>query len=272
MQLDTGKTSKDIEARHIRKLISSDLTNAGVVNATGDARCILGLVLGRDDPVLPHEIIAVWCPDHYRQLEAYCRRRKVGEPISCMRGWREFWSMRFDISPATLDPRQDSETLVEAATRWTRDQRPSARILDLGSGTGCLLLACLAELPHATGIGIDISAEAVNVAAANADRHGLGTRAQFYRADFKTDLSMHGQFDLVLSNPPYIPSADVEMLSAEVRHFDPIMALDGGLMGWIVGVFYAHRWQYYSQMAAWPLWKLALVKEKRCVCLERPTN
>ena len=124
-----------------------------------------------------------------------------------MRGWREFWSMRFDVSPATLDPRPDLETVVAAATRWARDHQPAARILDLGTGTGCLLLACLAELPQATGFGIDISTEAATVATANADRHGLGGRVRFYQADFAEDLTGHDQFDLILSNPPYIPSS-----------------------------------------------------------------
>ncbi|MGB1758643.1 MAG: N5-glutamine methyltransferase family protein, partial [Candidatus Puniceispirillaceae bacterium] len=210
MQLDPAKTYKDIEARHILRPLSAILQQAGIASATSDVRCMLGLVLGRDDPVLPHEIIGIWRPDHHRQLEAYCQRRRAGEPISRMRGWREFWSMRFDVSSATLDPRPDSETLVAAATRWARHHRPAARMLDLGTGTGCLLLACLAELPHASGIGIDISADAVKVAAANAARHGLGGRVQFCHADFAADLAMHGQFDLILSNPPYIPSSDID--------------------------------------------------------------
>ncbi len=231
MQLDTAKTYRDIEARHILRPLLAVLQQAGIASANSDARCMLGLVLGRDDPVLPHEIIGIWRPDHHRQLEAYCQRRRTGEPISRMRGWREFWSMRFDVSSATLDPRPDSETLVAAATRWARHHRPAARMLDLGTGTGCLLLACLAELPHASGIGIDISEDAVKVAAANAARHGLGGRVQFGHSDFAADLAMHGQFDLILSNPPYIPSSDIDMLDADVRHFDPLAALDGGVDG-----------------------------------------
>ena len=231
MQLDPAKTYKDIEARHILRPLSAVLQQAGIANANSDARCMLGLVLGRDDPVLPHEIIGIWRPDHYHQLKAYCQRRRAGEPISRMRGWREFWSMRFDVSPATLDPRPDSETLVAAATRWARHHQPASRMLDLGTGTGCLLLACLAELPYASGIGIDICADTVKVAAANAARHGLGGRVQFRHADFAADLAMHGQFDLILSNPPYIPSSDIDMLDRDVRHFDPLAALDGGVDG-----------------------------------------
>ena len=231
MHLDPAVIYEDIEAHHILQPLSVVLQQAGIENGKSDARCIMGLVLGRDDPVLPHEIIPRWTPGHQHQLEALRHRRQNGEPISRIRGWREFWSMRFDVSPATLDPRPDSETVIAAATRWARDHQHGARILDLGTGTGCLLLACLAELPQATGVGIDISTEAVTVAAANADRHGIGGRVRFCQGDFATDLTGHGQFDLILSNPPYIPSADIEALDVEVRHFDPLAALDGGLDG-----------------------------------------
>ena len=231
MHFDPTVTYVDIEARYILKPLSAVLQQAGMENATSDARCILGLVLGRDGPVLPHETIPRWTPDHHHQLQAFRQRRQTGEPISRMRGWREFWSMRFDVSPATLDPRPESETVIAAATEWARHHRSAARILDLGTGTGCLLLACLVELPKAKGIGVDISTEAVTVATANADRHGLGRRARFSQADFAKDLRGFGQFDLILSNPPYISSADIEALDADVRHFDPLTALDGGLDG-----------------------------------------
>ena len=231
MHLDPDVTHIDIEARHILQPLSEALQKAGMSNATSDARCILGLVLGCDEPVLPHENISRWTPDHRCQLEALRQRRQTGEPISRMRGWREFWSMRFDLSPATLDPRPDSETVIAAATRWARDHQPAARILDLGTGTGCLLMACLSELPQSTGIGIDISTEAIMVATANAHRHGLEGRARFCQADFATDLTRYGQFDLILSNPPYIPTHNILALDADVRHFDPLVALNGGLDG-----------------------------------------
>ncbi len=231
MKFDPAVTYTNIEARHILQPLSTVLRQAGMASATSDARCILGLVLGRDEPVLPHEIIHRWTLDHQHLLEALRKRRQNGEPISRMRGWREFWSMRFDVSPETFDPRPDSETVIMAATEWARNHRPVARILDLGTGTGCLLLACLAELPQATGIGVDKIAEAVTVASANANRNGFGGRAEFYIDDFAADLMVHGQFDIILSNPPYIPSADIKELDADVRHFDPLDALDGGLDG-----------------------------------------
>ena len=231
MQLDPDSIYEQIEARHILHPLSAALQQAGIASAISDARCMLGIVLGRDDAVLPHEMIARWQPEQSRALDALRQRRQTGEPISRMRGWREFWSMQFRLSSATLDPRPDSETVIEAALGWARHQAPAARVLDLGTGSGCLLLTCLAELPQASGVGIDISADALDMAAMNASQHGLASRTMFYQQDFATDLTAHGQFDVILSNPPYIPSADIETLDADVRHFDPVAALDGGADG-----------------------------------------
>ena len=231
MQLDPDSIYEQIEARHILHPLSAALQQAGIASAISDARCMLGIVLGRDDAVLPHEMIARWQPEQSRALDALRQRRQTGEPISRMRGWREFWSMQFRLSSATLDPRPDSETVIEAALGWARHQAPAARILDLGTGSGCLLLTCLAELPQASGVGIDISADALDMAAMNASQHGLASRTMFYQQDFATDLTAHGRFDVILSNPPYIPSADIETLDADVRHFDPVAALDGGADG-----------------------------------------
>ena len=231
MQLDPDSVYEQIEARRILHPLSAALQQAGIASAISDARCMLGIVLGRDDGVLPHEIIAYWQPEQSRALDALQQRRQTGEPISRMRGWREFWSMQFMLSSATLDPRPDSETVIEVALGWARRQAPAVRILDLGTGSGCLLLACLAELPKASGVGIDISAGALDMAAMNASRHGLAARTMFYQQDFAADLTAYGQFDVILSNPPYIPSAEIEMLDADVRHFDPAIALDGGVDG-----------------------------------------
>ena len=231
MQLDPDSIYEQIEARHILHPLSAALQQAGIASAISDARCMLGIVLGRDDAVLPHEMIARWQPEQSRALDALRQRRQTGEPVSRMRGWREFWSMQFRLSSATLDPRADSETVIEAALGWARHQAPAARILDLGTGSGCLLLTCLAELPQASGVGIDISADALDMAAMNASQHGLASRTMFYQQDFAKDLTAHGRFDVILSNPPYIPSADIETLDADVRHFDPVAALDGGADG-----------------------------------------
>lgn len=232
------------EARHILGPAADRLESAGIDSARADARLLLGLAVGRDGPVLPHEdtdhITAAQLVDFSNLVE----RRLSGEPVSRMRGWREFWSLRFAISPATLDPRPDSETLVESACAFAREigqSRAGApmRILDLGTGSGCLLLACLSELPDAIGVGIDINPDAIAVARQNATMLGLQEQAEFIEGNFTEsviatpmdDARHNGGFDIILCNPPYIPSADIDGLARDVADFDPRLALDGGRDG-----------------------------------------
>jgi release factor glutamine methyltransferase len=216
------------EARSILVPAQARLRAAGIDSAALDARLLLGIVLGRDDAVLPHETLAGWTAEQGGAFDALMERRLAGEPISRIRGWREFWSLRVALSPDTLDPRPDSETIVAAALSWAGQRGGWMRLLDLGSGSGALLLACLSELPRASGIGIDISAGAVRTATANATRLGLGDRASFVEGNFEDpDIGGHG-FDLVLCNPPYIPLAEINGLAREVTGFDPLLALDGG--------------------------------------------
>ena len=219
------------EASIILHSLEQAMDVAGIASAKTDARCLLGLALGRDMPVLPHEILSPLDTVRQKHLSAMLKRRLVGEPISRIRGWREFWSLRFAISRSTLDPRPESETIIEAAVAWVISklaQTAPLRCLDLGTGSGCLLLALLSELPQATGIGIDLCPDAVGMAAKNADRLGLGGRAHFHQHSFCDDLSNFGSFDIILSNPPYIPTMDIASLAIDVRDFDPVLALDGG--------------------------------------------
>ena len=216
------------EARSILVPVQARLRDAGIDSAALDARLLLGMALGRDDAVLPHETLAGWTAEHGGALDAMIERRLAGEPVSRIRGWREFWSLRLALSPDTLDPRPDSETIVTAALAWAKQRGGRLRLLDLGSGSGALLLACLSELPRASGVGIDISAGAVRTAAANAMRLGLGDRAVFTEGDFADSDAGGEGFDLVLCNPPYIPQAEINGLAREVTGFDPRLALDGG--------------------------------------------
>ena len=194
-----------------------------------DARLLLASVMGRDDAVLPHEMLVTWCEELADAFKALLQRRACGEPVSRIRGWREFWSLRFEITPATLDPRPDSETLVQATLAWVdRDTDKPARVLDLGTGSGALLLACLSELPYSSGVGLDISPDAIEVALRNADALALADRAVFHCADFARGHTELGQFDIVLCNPPYIPSSDILCLAPDVADFEPMSALDGG--------------------------------------------
>jgi release factor glutamine methyltransferase len=156
-------------------------------------------------------------------------RRLAHEPLSLILGAREFWSLTFAVSPATLIPRPESETLIEAALAAFEGRLAPGRILDLGTGTGCLLLAVLSEIPTAFGVGVDRSAEAAALARTNAATLGLADRAAFLCADWARPLS--ARFDLVLCNPPYITTSSVDGLMPEVACFEPRTALDGGSDG-----------------------------------------
>jgi release factor glutamine methyltransferase len=163
-------------------------------------------------------------------FEAAVTRRVAHEPLALIVGLREFWSMTFEVSPATLIPRPDSETLIEAAVAAYADRPAPATIIDLGTGTGCLLLALLNAFPSAFGIGVDLAPEAAALAKRNATRLGLADRSAFVAGDWTKPIA--GRFDLIVSNPPYIPSADIEALMPEVRRYEPRRALDGGSDGY----------------------------------------
>jgi release factor glutamine methyltransferase len=160
------------------------------------------------------------------RFDSLLTRREAHEPVALILGHQEFWSMDFQVSRATLIPRADSETLIQAAlTRFAGQPNP-ARILDLGTGTGCLLLALLKEFPTAFGIGIDIAPAAARLARTNAARLDLSHQAAFVCGDWTHPLT--GGFDLIIANPPYITAADIATLMPEVADYEPRTALDGG--------------------------------------------
>lgn len=162
-------------------------------------------------------------------VAAFAARRLAREPVSRILGERGFFGRTFAVKPATLDPRPCTETVIEAVLEVAREDGwadAPVRILDAGTGTGALLLTLLAELPRAHGVGTDISDAALLVAKMNAARLGVADRAQFLNRDRLDGVG--GPFDVLVSNPPYIPSADIAGLDPEVREFDPLAALDGG--------------------------------------------
>lgn len=163
------------------------------------------------------------------RLGGLVARRTAGEPVARILGRREFWGLSFALAPETLEPRPDTETVVEAALGLVGAAGRAASILDLGTGSGCLLLALLSELPDAFGLGVDRSPAAAAAAGRNAEALGLGDRARFVAGDWAEAIS--GRFNLVVSNPPYIASAEIEALEREVRRHDPTLALDGGADG-----------------------------------------
>jgi release factor glutamine methyltransferase len=164
------------------------------------------------------------------RLADLARRRAAGEPLSKIAGRREFWGLTLAVSPDVLDPRPETETLVEAALKLIGARRGERlRILDLGVGSGAILCALLTEWPRAQGVGVDVSPAAVAIAQSNIEACGLTSRAEVRLCSW-TEV-VDGPFDLIVSNPPYIRSADIGNLAREVRDFDPRLALDGGADG-----------------------------------------
>ena len=201
----------------------------GIENPAREARISLSAASGLSqvdlivDPRKPLESAA-------QRIEEFAARRAAGEPLSRILGRREFWGLTFAISPQVLDPRPETETVVETAIGIFGDRRNERlRILDLGVGSGALLCALLAEFPAARGVGVDVSSGAANVARGNVEACGLSGRAEIRVGSWMRDLE--GPFDLIVSNPPYIATADLRWLPREVRDFDPWIALDGGLDG-----------------------------------------
>jgi len=204
------------------------LAAAGIPSAALDAALLLCHAAGvRREIVMAYPERAV-TPGQARAYDAAIRRRAAREPVSRILGRREFWGLDFALGPV-LDPRPDTETLVCAALDWLAG-RSGARVVDLGTGSGCILLSILHERPGDTGLGIDVSAPALAVARVNARSLGLSDRAAFAGGDWSAGLAA-GTADLVVSNPPYIPSDDIVALEPEVALHDPLGALDGGADG-----------------------------------------
>ncbi len=205
---------------------ASVLRAADIDNPRLEARLLLAHALGVPSEAVLRDRHA---PGEAPGYDALIARRAAHEPLALILGRREFWSLDFAVSPATLIPRGDSETLIEAALAAFPDRNAVRRVLDLGTGTGCLLLAALHEFGSAFGIGTDRVPAAARLAASNAAALGLADRAAFVVADWAEPLS--GRFDLILSNPPYIPTGDLAGLMPEVAGHEPASALDGGMDG-----------------------------------------
>ncbi len=163
------------------------------------------------------------------RLEAELARRAAHEPVSRIVGRRHFWTLDLAVSPDTLDPRPDTESLIETVVQAIPERGQPLRILDLGTGTGAILLALLAEYPNATGLGVDKSEGALETARTNAESHGLSPRVTFSGGSWTEGIE--GPFDVIVSNPPYIESGHLPGLPPEVREHDPVLALDGGADG-----------------------------------------
>ncbi len=208
------------------------LAGAGVEGPRRDARLLLAAALDRaDGPPGASSLLrgSALAPGALRRFEALIARRCRREPVSRILGRREFWSLELTITGATLDPRPDSETLVAAVLDRLADPERPRRVLDLGTGSGNLLLAVLTGLPGAWGIGLDRDPAALAVAAGNAAGLALAGRSAFVAGDWAAALA--GTWDVILCNPPYVRAGDIVRLAPEVTRFEPHGALDGGRDG-----------------------------------------
>lgn len=223
-------TGQSIEGA--RRALSAQLRSAGLDDAELDARILIGTALGLDLTGLIAQAARPLTAAEASRLAQYAQRRIAGEPVARILGTREFWGLPLRLSEATLVPRPDTETVVELALEVLRERQAShaPRIADIGTGSGAILLALLHEIPDASGVGTDLSQTALRTARDNAVALGLADRAGFVACSYAAALG--GPFDLIVSNPPYIPSAEIPKLSVEVREHDPHLALDGGNDGY----------------------------------------
>jgi release factor glutamine methyltransferase len=208
------------------------LVEGGIPDAALDARLLVEHFSGTTrtqaiaEPDRPVEAEAL------SAIENALARRIAGEPVHRILGFRDFYGLRLSMSPETLEPRPDTETLVDAVLPFVRDiaeRKGECRILDLGTGTGAIALALLDAVAAASATGADISKDALATAARNASQLGLSARFSALNSDWFAKIS--GRYHVIASNPPYIRSNDIEVLQAEVRDFDPLRALDGGKDG-----------------------------------------
>lgn len=210
------------------RLAAQKLEEAAVATPRLDAEVLMAHVFGRPRLDMLIDRQNPLSDEHLKSFEALLEQRLERRPLSHILGTKEFWSLDFDVTPAVLTPRPDSEILVAAIVERLKASKPDANLLELGVGSGCLLISILYESSLASGVGVDISAEALAVAEKNMIRHGIQNRMELIAGDLFEPLDGQAQFDVILSNPPYIESSAIAELDPEVRRFEPLTALDGG--------------------------------------------
>ena len=203
---------------------------AGIDTAELDARLFAEAAFGMDRLELVNRERETVPTDQLKLLEGYAARRLKGEPVVRILGEKEFWGLSFKLNAATLVPRPETEMLVERGLEVIGPLN-DARVLDLGTGTGCIPISLLTEYSDVTAVAVDLSVDALEMARLNANRHGVGDRFTTLKGSWFDPLDPGQHFDLITSNPPYIESADIETLMREVREHDPRLALDGGSDG-----------------------------------------
>lgn len=231
------------------KSLKDRLSAGGIETPEMDARLLISYALGvaPDDVILKPEREV---PDHHEVLESFIARRLKHEPVSKIVGVRDFYGLSFDVNEHVLDPRADTEVLVDAARHFIETlDKDRVRILDLCTGTGCIAAALLSVFPKVTAVAVDISEDALNVARANFRKLGLEDRVTIIQSDLLEEV--RGQFDVIVSNPPYIQTAVIATLDDDVRLYDPHLALDGGGDGLSVyGIVFPQIRNYMAKGAA----------------------
>jgi release factor glutamine methyltransferase len=200
------------------------LAAAGIESARLDARVLLAHTMN----LAPGETVSSREPsaEELARYEELLARRAAREPVAYIVGEREFWSLSFEVGPGVLIPRPESETLIEQAIKAFPDKSAALDVLDLGTGSGCLLISFLASSPNARGLGVDRSPDALHWARRNAALHGIETRCAMLQSDWANGID--GRYDVVFCNPPYLSSAEMRAIAPELARFEPRGALDGG--------------------------------------------
>ena len=207
----------------LQRALAQRFAEANIATPMLDARVLVCAAAGLTPEQLIMQENAQIAPRDLHCLQIWAAARCAGMPVSRLTGRREFYGLTFDIGPAVLDPRADTETLVEAALGL---MTPRARVLDLGTGSGCVLITVLARARDVRGLGVDISAGALRLARQNAHLHNVRDRIGLRQGSWFSRVS--GRFDIIMSNPPYIARGEIDYLATEVRAHDPRCALDGG--------------------------------------------
>lgn len=213
---------------------AAKLEQAGIEQARMEARVLAGFAIGGGPEKVLAEFEREMSTSEFEIFSHALRRRCNHEPMAHITQKREFWSLGFHVSPATLIPRPDSETIIEAVLDQYDDRDKKLKILDLGTGSGCLVLSLLSEFQNANGLGVDASDNALEIASKNASQLGLESQVSFINVDWRDAgwiKKLGGKFDVIISNPPYISDEEIKTLDPSVRDFEPMLALAGGIDG-----------------------------------------
>ncbi|MEZ5690564.1 MAG: peptide chain release factor N(5)-glutamine methyltransferase [Rickettsiales bacterium] len=219
----------DINIKEILRQAVLNLQEERIQTASIDARVLLEHVLRVSREELLFSFDLLMDEEQYYYYQELLKKRVKGFPVAKLIGNRQFWGIDFSVNNYTLDPRPDSETVIESALAYIENRASVIRVLDLGTGSGCLLISLLSELPSASGVGVDCCDNALSVARKNAVSAGVADRVEFFRSNWCANVN--DKFDVVLANPPYIPSAVIERLEPDVKDYEPMLALDGGSDG-----------------------------------------